>query len=302
MNTGPLNTTTINESHLEYDLSKFDDIFKLIKNEQIGVIKQKIIEYAKTKLKLEHYHYLFLYKPDESINNIDSDRIYWAVTGDISKDILLIINSNGGQIEPAYFISKICKEKSKSKFVVSIPSRAKSAATLIALGADEIHMGSLSELGPIDPQFKGLPALSLSSALECICDLCKKFPETSNMFAEYLAKTLTLEQLGYFERISGSAEHYAIRLLENKTKLLANKPDEISHRLVYEYKDHSFVIDKDEAKEIFGSKIVKLNSDEYLIGSEIYHFLEKVSLILKYEKKLDIKIVGTIEQMEIFKI
>ncbi|HAU0086793.1 TPA: hypothetical protein JBE65_01155, partial [Legionella pneumophila] len=284
MNTEPINSKSINENILEYDLSSFDNIYRLIKNERIDFIKQKIIEYTLTKLPENNYFYLFLYKPNESINNLDSDRIYWAISDCMGKDILLTINSNGGQIEPAYFISTICKEKSNNKFIVSIPSRAKSAATLIALGADEIHMGSLSELGPIDPQFKGLPALSLSSALECICELCKKYPEASNMFAEYLSKTLTLEQLGYFERISGSAEHYAIRLLENKIDTLTNNPGKISHRLVYEYKDHAFVIDKDEAKEIFGPGVVKIDSEEYLIASEIYYFLEKVSLILRFEK------------------
>jgi Serine dehydrogenase proteinase len=35
---------------------------------------------------------------------------------------------------------------------VIVPNRAKSAATVIALGADEIIMGYCSELGPIDAQ------------------------------------------------------------------------------------------------------------------------------------------------------
>ncbi len=63
--------------------------------------------------------------------------------------------------------------------MVSVPRRAKSAATLISLG-DEIHMGELSELGPIDPQVgkPRLPVLSLrSSALECIATLCKNIPK-----------------------------------------------------------------------------------------------------------------------------
>lgn len=299
MNTEPLNSSPINETNVQYDLSKFDSIYLLIKNEHPDFIKRKIIEHIRSKLTDAKYYYLFLYKPNESIDNFDSDRIYRSLPQGSEQDILLIIHSNGGRIEPAYFISKICKEKSKSKYIVSIPSRAKSAATLIALGADEIHMGSLSELGPIDPQYKGLPALSLSSALECICGLCEKFPKSSNMFAEYLSKTLSLEQLGYFERISGSAEHYAIRLLENKRSQLANPPESISNRLVYDYKDHGFLIDKDEALEIFGSNIIKINSTEYLIGSEIYHFLEMVSIILKYEKNMDIEIVGALDQLEI---
>jgi len=39
---------------------------------------------------------------------------------------------------------------------VVVPRTAKSAATLLAIGADEIHMGPLGQLGAgIDPQMAG---------------------------------------------------------------------------------------------------------------------------------------------------
>ena len=37
------------------------------------------------------------------------------------------------------------------KFSVLVPDKAHSAATMIALGADEIVMSNLSEISPIDP-------------------------------------------------------------------------------------------------------------------------------------------------------
>jgi len=109
----------------------------------------------------ERYNILFFLDQSNAINEDHADRLYPAVNSfKTQKDILLILGSRGGQIEPAYLISKNCKAASKARFVVAIPRRAKSAATLLALGADEIHMGGMSELGPIDPQFNGLPALS----------------------------------------------------------------------------------------------------------------------------------------------
>jgi len=39
-----------------------------------------------------------------------------------------------------------------SELVVIVPDQAKSAATIFALGADRILMGTSSDLGPIDPQ------------------------------------------------------------------------------------------------------------------------------------------------------
>ena len=67
-------------------------------------------------------------------------------------DILrLIINSPGGDGITAEKLVDMCRSYCK-KFEVIISNMAKSAATLIALGADSITMGYCSEIGPIDAQ------------------------------------------------------------------------------------------------------------------------------------------------------
>src|SRR5262249_48776004 len=158
-----------------------------------------------------------------------------------------------------YLISKCCK-KSTTKFVVAVPRLAKSAGTLIALGADEIHMGIISELGPIDPQIGDYPALGLGSAVEHIATLCKKHPESVEMLAKYLASSLNLHDLGYFERVSESAVQYAERLLNGKSLPFGQDPASVAKRFVYGYKDHGFVIDRDEATVILGSDIVRTDT------------------------------------------
>jgi ClpP class serine protease len=158
---------------------------------------------------------------------------------------------HGGSIEPAYQISKLCKIFAKSKFVVAVPRQAKSAATLIAIGADEIHMGVLGQLGPIDPQLGGLPALAVTQALQRIAALSEQSPSSADMFAKYLRQALTVEQIGYCERIAESAEQYAERLLANKSSIKANA-SKIAKDMVHTYKDHGFVIDIDEAREHLG--------------------------------------------------
>jgi hypothetical protein len=163
----------------------------------------------------ETYDFVFLYDEANSINRFTSNRLYSAVTDhshDPAKALFLMLHTNGGKVEPAYLISKCCK-KSAPKFVVAVPRFAKSAGTLIALGADEIHMGIVSELGPIDPQIGEYPALGLGSAVEHIATLCKKHPDAVEMLAKYLASSLNLHDLGYFERVSESAVQYAERLL-----------------------------------------------------------------------------------------
>jgi ClpP class serine protease len=86
---------------------------------------------------LSNYEILFLFD-DDSIVPYHSDRLYSAARTlkGKGKDILLIIDSPGGRIEPAYLISKTLKRIASNKFSVAVPRRAKSAATLISLGAE----------------------------------------------------------------------------------------------------------------------------------------------------------------------
>jgi hypothetical protein len=64
----------------------------------------------------------------------------------------LLINSLGGSADVAEKIVELCRGQARH-FRVIVPNFAKSAATLIALGADQILMSDTSQLGPIDPQF-----------------------------------------------------------------------------------------------------------------------------------------------------
>ena len=51
-------------------------------------------------------------------------------------------------------------EAHPAKVTAYVPVYATSGGTLIALAADEIVMGEVSVVGPIDPQILGLPAAS----------------------------------------------------------------------------------------------------------------------------------------------
>ncbi len=72
---------------------------------------------------------------------------------DLSSGLALVISSPGGYPLAAEKIIRICKSYSGTgTFVALVPGAAKSAATMICLGADRIAMGPSSELGPVDPQ------------------------------------------------------------------------------------------------------------------------------------------------------
>jgi Serine dehydrogenase proteinase len=63
----------------------------------------------------------------------------------------LFIYSRGGAIDVPWRVVTALRQTSDS-WNILIPFRANSAATLIALGADQIVLGKQGELGPIDPQ------------------------------------------------------------------------------------------------------------------------------------------------------
>ena len=282
-------------------LDTFKDILEFVyafKDEEIREMFKYISEHlhkiiSKYSSINEKYLIVFLYDENNAIDELVVDKIYDAIPKDNQKPILMILNSRGGRVEPSYLISKTCKENS-SNFVVVIPRRAKSAATLISLGANEIHMGPMSELGPIDPQIGSLPALSISSSLRTIAKVVTEYPDASLMFSKYLTEKLDLRILGYFERVSESAKQYAIRLL--KDKKTPKSTQEIANDLVYEYKDQSFVIDKEEAKKYFGD-IIKSNTEEYSLANDIHKFMNTLNTIVSVFKKQKIAIVGSYKDL-----
>lgn len=75
-----------------------------------------------------------------------------VVRGLEGDEVDLILHSPGGSPEAAESIVEVLRSQFQ-KVRVLVPVMAKSAATMIALSANEILMPISAELGPIDPQF-----------------------------------------------------------------------------------------------------------------------------------------------------
>lgn len=72
---------------------------------------------------------------------------------DLSNGFALLISSPGGDGLAAERIVHVCRQYSgTSEYWAIVAGRAKSAATIVCMGASKILMGPSSELGPIDPQ------------------------------------------------------------------------------------------------------------------------------------------------------
>ena len=108
---------------------------------------------ALTGRKLISYAAILTGAPGTDINAVDLPCLADLVkTLGPTEPLDLLINSFGGSPDVAEKIVELCRGNARS-FRVIVPNFAKSAATLVALGADEIVMSDTSQLGPIDPQF-----------------------------------------------------------------------------------------------------------------------------------------------------
>ena len=134
---------------------------------------------------------------------------------DLSNGLCLIINSPGGDGEAAERIINICRSYSSTNtYKVIVPSKAKSAATLVCLGAEEIFMGKTSELGAVDPQTQitGKKRLySVFNILENYNTLFSNAVATSGRIEPYL------QQLTNYDPRDIAAYNAAMDVSENIT-------------------------------------------------------------------------------------
>ena len=70
-----------------------------------------------------------------------------------AQDLHLILATPGGDGETAVRLVRSAQSRCRELTVI-VPDIAKSAGTVLTLGAHHILMGPVSDLGPIDPQFQ----------------------------------------------------------------------------------------------------------------------------------------------------
>ena len=105
-------------------------------------------------------------------------------------DMHLLLNSPGGEGETAIRLVRAAQARC-SELTVIIPDQAKSAATLLALGANHILMSPMSDLGPIDPQFLGedglVAAKDIIAAVDNAAQKVQEAPETYPLYVSLLS-------------------------------------------------------------------------------------------------------------------
>ena len=123
------------------------------------------------------------------------------INSDNAKGVSLLLDSPGGDGLTAERIIQICRNYSRGDFEVIVPARAKSAATMVCLGADQILMSPTSELGPIDPQvlFDMGQGVQWTPAHSIITTYDELFKNAVNLKDGEI--TPYLQQLGHFNAV-----------------------------------------------------------------------------------------------------
>lgn len=210
----------------------------------------------------------------------------------------LFIYSRGGQSDVPWSIVSMFREFSqKGSFSVLIPYRAHSAATVIALGADEIVMTKKAELGPIDITMSSGPynptekdsnqRLPISvedvtgyfSLLEKVG--CERPDEKMKGF-ELLTNHVHPLALGTVSRLLEETKLVALRLLSTRADPFSEEENhEIMRRISSEVYSHNHAISRTEAVKYLGLKQVK-SAEEIDIADELWALYEEYNELFQF--------------------
>lgn len=188
----------------------------------------------------------------------------------------LIVDSPGGAARGAYQLARFLQRRCGG-FTALVPRRAKSAATLLVLGADEVVLGENGELGPLDAQIwdpdkeTRQSGLDETQSLDVLQDWAlrtfdqlmyilvgrtdKKVetvtPHALRWVMEMMRPLLERVDIVHYtqmSRVLSEAEQYAVELLSRRFPV--EKAKDIASNLVTNYPEHGFVIDTEKAETI----------------------------------------------------
>jgi Serine dehydrogenase proteinase len=218
--------------------------------------------------------------------------------------VAMLIHSPGGDARCAYHLGTTFARR-PGGFVAVVPYIAKSAATLIVLGATKIILGRLGELGPLDAQMIDMDKEQIGSALDEVQSLERLHKFALDAFDQTLTtlKTRTRKKYDKLLPVAGEfvtglvrplfesvdvihytslsrtlkvAEDYAVRLMEPRVGRATAKS--VVNKLISDYPEHGFVIDVYEAERI-GLPAEQADGTLADLLDEIVPLLEQVTAV-----------------------
>lgn len=245
-----------------------------IKNEEgtpIDHIKKYVnLLHNYTKRNVIIYYSGWLYMPSDlpvGINDLDMNGFMAMCYGlDFKKGLDLILHTPGGDVAATEAIINYLYKMFNGNIRAIIPQLAMSGGTMIACSCEEIIMGKQSSLGPIDPQFKNLPAQGILNEFETAKKEISENPSTIPLW-QLIIKNYTPTLLGSCQNgIDWANEIFQESLSRN---MLKGESEQMIKKVVKLFgsqdntKAHDRHLSIDKCRE-FGLKVRALEEDDTL--------------------------------------
>jgi len=258
------------------DLNK---ILKEIQDEEfqlpIDIVRKKYIKklYQITNRNVICYYSGFLSivnHPDVAINDKDLNGFMSVIHGlDKTKGLDLIIHSPGGDVAATEAIGDYLRKFFDNDIRVFIPQIAMSGGTMLSCIGKEIYMGKHSSIGPIDPQYGGVPAYGVIQEFEQAKSEIIENPHSAVFWRTFMEKYPPAFIVQCYKAIELSSEVVENWLKEGKMFLNNSDKDKVILKVMnylnnnQHTKVHSRHINIDKAREI-GLNVIPLENDDNL--------------------------------------
>lgn len=213
----------------------------------------------------------------------DSRIIYSILQNKKIKKLNFMITSDGGSGIAALKIINVLRNFC-DEISVLIPSNCASAATMMALGGDEIQIGALGYLTAVDTSIRHeLSPIDntnskVSVSMDELCRVVKLWKEniTNNDENAYKSLYSHIHPLvfGAVDRASSLSLKICSEILSYHLKD-KEKIEKISHKLNSEFPSHDYPILFKEAKEI-GLNVVKMDQKIEILLSELLNMYSEM--------------------------
>lgn len=218
----------------------------------------------------------------------------------------LFLYSSGGDTMVPWRLVSMVREYCDT-FSVLVPYKAHSAASMIALGADEVVMSDLSELSPIDPSTANVfnpvdptnPQNRIPISVEDVIayfDLAKnKFgiksdEDLTKIFTKFVESNPQIHPLalGNVNRTHNLIRMLAKRLLKShKTAMREDEIEKVVEYFTEKLYSHQYFVGRKEAKEDLGLKsVVYADAKLSQLMTELFD---------AYKKEMDLEILWNAE-------
>ncbi|GAB6395508.1 MAG: Serine dehydrogenase proteinase/ [Bacteroidales bacterium] len=186
------------------------------------------------------------------------------------KGLDLILHTPGGDTAATESIVDYLHSMFGNDIRAIVPQLAMSAGTMIACACKEIIMGKQSSLGPIDPQFRGIPAHGIVEEFQKAYSAIKSDPIAAAVWQPIIAKyNPTL--IGECEKAIEWSEQMVTEWLTRNmfADLDENTRTDTVNKIIKELGDHS--VSKSHARHLslekcreIGIKVVEMENDPQL--------------------------------------